>query len=123
MKPIFNDHTPIYLQIMTHIKKQIVVHILQPGDKLPSVRELSKNLEVNPNTVQRAYQELEREEITYTQRGMGTFVTDIEEKLHMLKKEMAKDLITNFIQQMKSIGFVEDELAEIIAVFIKKNKE
>ena len=74
----FNDKTPIYLQIMDLIKMDIVTGKLKARDKLPSVREMASNLKVNPNTLQRAYQELERLGIVYTQRGMGTFVGRIE---------------------------------------------
>ncbi len=66
----FNDNLPIYIQIMNLIKSSIASgEIRGGGDKLPSVREFSKELKVNPNTIQRSYQELERENIVFTQRG------------------------------------------------------
>ncbi|HBX47291.1 MAG TPA: GntR family transcriptional regulator, partial [Clostridiaceae bacterium] len=85
----FSNQMPIYVQIMNLIKLDIVTKKLRGGDKLLSVREMSENLKVNPNTIQRAYQELEREGITYTQRGMGTFVNDDNDMIRRLKNEMA----------------------------------
>ncbi|MDI3309979.1 MAG: GntR family transcriptional regulator, partial [Thermoanaerobacterium sp.] len=74
----------------------------------------------NPNTVQRAYQELERENVTYTQRGMGTFITENTEKLASLKKEMAKEIIESFVTGMRSLGFNSNEILEIIKEYLKK---
>lgn len=115
----FSDKIPIYIQIMNIIKLDIVTKKLVGGDKLPSVRDMSQNLKVNPNTIQRAYQELEREGITYTQRGMGTFVSEDEEMIRKLKKEMAEETIELFIKGMKSLGFTGSEILEIIEEKIK----
>ena len=64
----FDNNLPIYLQIMTYLKKEIIIGKLLPGDKIPSVRELASELQINPNTVQRTFQELEREGIVETRR-------------------------------------------------------
>ena len=66
----------IYEQVMDNLKEQIMTGTLQAGDKLPSVRELSKAITVNPNTIQKAYRELERQGYIYTTSGVGTFVAD-----------------------------------------------
>ncbi len=110
----FDDKVPIYIQVMNLIKLDIVTKKLLGGDKLPSVRELSASLKVNPNTIQRTYQELEREGITYTQRGMGTFVSEDEELIIKLKKEMAEETINSFLEGMKNLGFTAKEILEII---------
>lgn len=110
----FDDKVPIYIQVMNFIKLDIVTKKLLGGDKLPSVRELSASLKVNPNTIQRTYQELEREGITYTQRGMGTFVSEDEELIIKLKKEMAEETINSFLGGMKNLGFTTKEILEII---------
>ncbi len=111
----FNDKTPIYLQIMDLIKMDIVTGKLKAKDKLPSVREMATNLNVNPNTLQRSYQELERLGIVYTQRGMGTFVGEEKNMVDDLKKEMAKEVIDSFILRMKSLGFTENEIIESVS--------
>lgn len=110
----FDDKVPIYIQVMNLIKLDIVTKKLLGGDKLPSVRELSSNLKVNPNTIQRTYQELEREGITYTQRGMGTFVSEDEKMITKLKKEMAEETINTFLEGMKNMGFTPKEILEIV---------
>ena len=110
----FNDKTPIYLQIMDIIKMNIVTGKLKANDKLPSVREMATNLNVNPNTLQRSYQELERLGIVYTQRGTGTFVGEEKNMVDDLKKEMAKEVIDSFILRMKSLGFTANEIIKSI---------
>lgn len=116
----FSNQIPIYVQIMNLIKHNIVTKKLRGGDKLLSVREMSENLKVNPNTIQRAYQELEREGITYTQRGMGTFVNDDNDMVRRLKNEMASETINNFINGMKSLGFDGKEIINIINERVKE---
>lgn len=110
----FDDKIPIYIQVMNIIKLDIVSKRLVGGDKLPSVRDYSSSLKINPNTIQRVYQELEREGITYTQRGMGTFVCEDEEMVKRLKKEMAEEAINSFLDGMKKLGFNRNEIIQII---------
>ncbi|MGO4540890.1 GntR family transcriptional regulator [Paenibacillus sp. 2TAB19] len=111
----FDNNLPIYLQIMNHMKKQIVVGKLKAGDKIPSVRELAVELQINPNTVQRTFQELEREQIVETKRGLGRYVTSEVDKIMEIKKEMAGDLIDRFIQGMQELGFRNDDIITIVA--------
>ncbi|MCY6485731.1 GntR family transcriptional regulator [Clostridium aestuarii] len=122
MKFEFDGKTPIYLQIINFIKKQIVSNELKGGDKMPSVRELSLQLKVNPNTIQRAYQELEREELAYTQRGMGRFVTKGEETIMNLKKDMAKEVMEIFIKEMQELGFNGAQIVEMVSDEIKREE-
>jgi DNA-binding transcriptional regulator YhcF (GntR family) len=118
----FTDKLPIYIQIMNYLKKKIIAGELEGGDKLPSVRELSYELKVNPNTVQRSYQELERENLVYTQRGMGTFVVEDQKILANLRKEMAQEIINRFIKEMQELGFNTDEIIDIIKNYKTEGK-
>ncbi|NMB28011.1 MAG: GntR family transcriptional regulator [Tissierellia bacterium] len=118
----FNDNLPIYIQIMNLIKGKIVSGEIGKGDKLPSVREFSKKLKVNPNTVQRTYQELEREGLVFTQRGMGTFVTEDKEVIKKFKKGMATNIVNNFLIEMKKLGFTPSEIMDIISEWIEKEE-
>lgn len=111
----FSDNIPIYVQIVQLIKKKIVAKELKGGDKLESVRELSTKLRVNPNTVQRVYKELEREGLAYTQRGMGTFLTEDKSIINSLKEDMAKDVVKSFIDGMRNLGFTNEDIIEIIS--------
>ncbi len=115
----FNENLPIYMQIMNLIKSKMAAGEINGGDKLPSVRELSKELKVHPNTIQRAYQELEREELVFTQRGMGTFVTEDIEVIKNLRKNMATDLVNRFFMEMKKLGFNSTEVKNIVLDWIE----
>jgi GntR family transcriptional regulator len=106
----FDPNTPIYVQIMNTIKQDLVSGNLKPGDKLASVRELAERLSVNPNTVQRAYQELEREGVSETRRGMGSFVVEKESLISGLKAEMAKSILKNYVSGMRLLGFSDPEI-------------
>jgi len=106
----FDTRIPIYLQIMDKIKKDIVLGRLKGGDKMPSVRILANEMEVNVNTAQRVYQELEREGVLYTQRGIGSFVTENLEVIAGLKEEMARELLKNFVQGMRELGYGTEKI-------------
>ncbi|MCU5657323.1 GntR family transcriptional regulator [Bacillus mycoides] len=123
MKTEFSPNIPIYVQVMEYIKKEIVTGRLAPGDKIPAVRELAGELQVNPNTIQRTFQELELEGISETRRGTGRFVTMDEEKITEIRKEMAKELLDNFINGMNNLGFMEEEVLSIIRSSLEKKKE
>ena len=110
----FNNKEPIYLQIVELVKKNIATGNLVPGEKLPSVREMSKDLGVNPNTLQRSYGELERLGITYTRRGMGSFISEGDNSMNNLKIDMGKELAKKFIQDMESIGIEKEEAIKIL---------
>ncbi|MDQ0195654.1 GntR family transcriptional regulator [Paenibacillus wynnii] len=115
----FDNNLPIYIQIMNYIKGEIVTGKLKPGDKVLSVRELASELQINPNTVQRTFQELEREEIVETRRGMGRYVTSEESKIMKIKKEMASDVLDRFIRGMKELGFEGEEIVAVVAESIR----
>ena len=114
MTEVFDENQPIYIQIMDLIKKQMISQELRPGEKLPSVRDMSKQLEVNPNTVQRAYIEMEREMLVYTKRGQGTFIIDEPKVALKLRQEMVLDRVARFVKEMEEFGFSHDELIKII---------
>ncbi|UNC91973.1 GntR family transcriptional regulator [Candidatus Contubernalis alkaliaceticus] len=93
---------PIYKQIIKQIKHSAAGGLLNPGDQLPSVRELSENLTINPNTVSKAYQELEREGIINIIHGVGTFVSKGKYSMEESQKE---DLMKNSIRQLFTESF------------------
>lgn len=105
----FNAALPIYWQVVTMIKQDIVAGALQLGAKMPSVRDLALQYTINPNTASRVYKELENEGICFTRRGMGTFVTEEKEKVKQLKEEMANELMEQFLDGMKQLGISEEE--------------
>jgi DNA-binding transcriptional regulator YhcF (GntR family) len=115
----FDTTTPIYIQVIQQIKRDIIIGSISPGEKLPSTRELALKYDINPNTAQRIYKEMEREEMCFTKRGLGTFVTEDKNKINTFREEMAHSLIQDFIKGMIDLGFSYDELIQII----EKNKE
>ncbi|ADK15571.1 MULTISPECIES: GntR family transcriptional regulator [Clostridium] len=118
----FDSNVPIYMQIIDIVKRKIVKEELKPGDKLLSVREMSSKLKVNPNTIQRAYQELERNDIAYKQRGTGTFIKEDISMVEKLKEEMAQKIIYSFIIGMKELGFSSDEIIKIVEEKVQGGK-
>ncbi len=112
MSPSFNPNEPIYMQIVRRLCRQLVRGGLNAGDKLPSVREMAVQLGVNPNTIQRVYNELERLNIAETRRGLGTFISKDELKLKNLREELKNEQICKFIADMREMGFGPDEIIE-----------
>lgn len=110
----FNPSLPIYLQVVTAIKRDIVTGKLKLGDKLPSVRELALQYAINPNTASRVYGELESEGVCFTRRGMGTFVTEDARKTTEMREEMAQELVTYFIDGMSSLGIGKKEAMQFL---------
>lgn len=123
MDIIFDPNIPIYMQVIDKIKKDIITGVLKGGDKLPSVRELSQDLKVNPNTVQRSYQELEREEITFSKRGMGTFVKEDENLIKQMKYDMASQVLNDFIRNMSELGFSKEEILNTVSSKINEGEK
>ena len=111
----FKSNKPIYLQVVDDIKKQIVNGTIKPGDKLLSTRELAISYTINPNTSMRVYSELESEGITFTKRGLGTFVSEDEALISTLKRQMAETIINDFISDISAIGFSKEELIDVIS--------
>ena len=110
----YNPALPISLQVANAIKRDIVTGKLDLGAKLPSVRELAVAYTINPNTVSRVYKELEMEDVCFTRRGMGTFVTQDLEKVKNMKREMAGTLIYEFLEGMKQLGFTQEEAIKVL---------
>jgi GntR family transcriptional regulator len=106
----FNSSKPIYLQLADTINRLIVSKELKAGERLQSVRDMALTYNVNPNTVQRTYSELEREGILETRRGQGTFVTEDENRLDQLRKDLKEEQIQSFIQVMREMGYNSFEI-------------
>ncbi|GMK42944.1 GntR family transcriptional regulator [Paenibacillus glycanilyticus] len=122
MTIVFDNNMPIYIQIMNYVKKQIITGRLNPGDKIESVRDMALELQINPNTIQRTFQELEREGIVETRRGLGRFVTSRESTIMQIKKEMAGELLERFVQGMRELGFEKDDIVAIVKDAVKDGK-
>lgn len=105
----YRDGRPLYEQVVDKMERLIVIGGLAPDDKLPSVRNLAMELSINPNTVQRAYTELESRGFLYSVQGRGHFVAYREDLLDMKKKEYA-DRIENILKEAEEVGISREEL-------------
>ncbi len=110
----FNNDMPIYSQLVDKIKLSIVSGQLPPGEKMSTVRELAAEAKVNPNTMQRAFQELEREGLVFSQRSSGRFVTEDMEAIMKAKRDMAQTYIRSFVESMEKLGFTQEEIIKLI---------
>ena len=104
-----SENMPIYVQIMNSVKGAIAAGELAPSQRVPSVRDLARDFEVNPNTMQRALNELEREGLLIAERTSGRFVTSDKELINKLKTEMAVITADNFRKEMAALGLSDDE--------------
>ena len=109
-----DDSRPIYLQLMERIQHDIISGVYQPGDKLPSVRDLALDAAVNPNTMQKALSELERGGLVYSHRTSGRFITDDSSLLKKIKTDLAQEYISGFLGQMRHLGLDDSETLEMI---------
>lgn len=117
MSYTFSNDKPIFLQIEEILKKQIVSGEILPGEKLKSVRELSAEFKVNPNTVQNALKNLENDRLIFTDRTNGKFVSSDDNTISKSKLEQIKTLTKTFTTKMKELGLDEKEIIK----FIKEN--
>lgn len=106
----FDNDSPIYIQLVEQLKLYIVSGKIEPGGKLPSIRELSLQLQINPNTIQKALQELENLELIYTERTNGKYVTSSKKNIGKTKKEMTNEKIIEFITDMANLGISKEEI-------------
>jgi GntR family transcriptional regulator len=111
----FRDHVPIYIQLMEQIKHMIATGELQPGDQLPTVRQLAADLRVNFNTVARAYRLLDEESIISTQHGRGTFILEppSEEKSRELRRKSLARLTHVYLNEAYNLDFSPDDVHEV----------
>ena len=113
---------PIYLQIIERVQMDIITGRYQPGDKLPSVRDLAQEAAVNPNTMQKALSELERSGLIYSQRTSGRFITEDKELIHQMKKVLAAADVSAFVAHMKQLGITPEEIRQLLAETIEEEE-
>lgn len=110
----FDPMSPIWLQVMTALKTDIAVGKRLPREKLPGGRDLALQFSINPNTAARVYQELEKEGLSETRRGMGTYVTGDADRIAALRREMARQAADKFLRTMETLGVSREEAARMI---------
>lgn len=110
----FSNDAPIYAQLIAQIKVGIVAGAFPPGERLPSVRDLATEAGVNPNTMQRAMMELERDGLVYSQRTAGRFVTEDRAMIEAAKRSLAERHIKTFLEAMIRLGYRQEDVLSLL---------
>ncbi|WP_373215690.1 GntR family transcriptional regulator [Ruminococcus sp. 5_1_39BFAA] len=109
----YQDRRPIYEQVVEKFRHLILSGVLSPGVRMPSVRQLAMELSINPNTIQRAYNQLEQEGLIYPVKGKGNFIADSENIREISRKSYMEE-VNALVQKGKKMGIEEEELIYII---------
>ncbi len=110
----FKSRKPIYEQLIENISKMVLTGVFAPNDPIPSVRQLASELGINPNTIHKAYLELERREIIYSVKGRGSFVSDnVKDELSRKKNELLTS-VTDALYEAKELGAKREDLVSIL---------
>jgi DNA-binding transcriptional regulator YhcF (GntR family) len=115
----FDDRMPIYRQIILQFSRAFVRGDVKPGERIPSIRELSALLRVNTNTVQRVYLELERDGLIVSKRGTGYFFTEESSMTEKIRRGLVTDSLRRFADEMRSLGLCDGKILESLALFMK----
>ena len=110
----FSNDAPIYTQLIQQVKVGIVTGAFPPGERLPSVRDMATEAGVNPNTMQRALAELERDGLVYSLRTAGRFVTEDNNMINAAKRSLAQRHVKTFLEAMLGLGFQKEEIISLI---------
>ena len=105
---------PIYLQIMEEIKRRAVRGRYRPGEQLPSVRDLAREMGVNPNTAARVYTELEREGFIFTRRGQGSFITEEPDRIARERDRFAREAARRCIDSIRELELTVEQIEGIL---------
>jgi len=111
---ILENDRPIYTQIVEKVQLRVISGFYKEGERLPSVRELAAEAGVNPNTMQRAFAELERSGLIQTQRTVGRTVTEDGDMIRKIKMELAEEQIRTFMENMKELGLDKNEIIALL---------
>lgn len=118
-----NSDKPVYLQLMERIELNILSGVYHPGDRLPAVRELALEAAVNPNTMQKALQELERSGLIYAERTNGRYITDDIKMIDEMRNSLAKEETKRYFNAMEKLGFPSDLIKNFMDSYLKEEEE
>ena len=119
----FSNSAPIYAQLIGQIRAGIVSGAFSPGERLPSVRDFAMEAGVNPNTMQRALTELERDGLVYSQRTSGRYVTEDQTAITGARHALAADRVRSFLRDMENLGFQKEELLTLLRQAMETERE
>lgn len=110
----FNNRDPVYVQVIQHFKEQIAKGYFEPGQEIPSRRELANQLKINPNTAQRAYKEMEEQGLIFTEGNLPSFITKDKEVLKSVREELIIEAVDLFLGSIKSIDVPLSEVWKLV---------
>lgn len=110
----FNNRDPVYLQIIRYFKEKIAVGEFEPGEEIPSRRELANRMKVNPNTAQRAYKEMEEQGLIKTERNLPSKITTDTHTLGKVREELIVEAVETFVTSVRSINVPVEELLDLV---------
>lgn len=110
----FNNRDPVYVQVIRHFKEQIAKGFFEPGQEVPSRRELANQLKINPNTAQRAYKEMEEQGLIFTEGNMLSCITKDEAVLKSVREELIIEAVDLFLGSIKSINVPLSEVLKLV---------
>ncbi|MDR0502859.1 MAG: GntR family transcriptional regulator [Treponema sp.] len=119
----FDDRMPIYRQIILQFSRAFARGDIAPGERILSIRELSALLQVNANTMQRAYQEMERDGLINSKRGTGYFFTEDEKMIEKTQDSLTLDSQSCFVEEMRALGRTDREILEKLEIFMKRGEK
>ena len=115
----FDDRLPIYRQIILQYSRAFARGDIEPGERIPSIRELSALLKVNTNTIQRVYQEMERDGLINSKRGTGYFFTEDIDMIEKTRRVLAKESLRRFVEEMRALGCDDGDILDELNDFLK----
>jgi DNA-binding transcriptional regulator YhcF (GntR family) len=119
----FNDKMPIYRQVILQFSQAFVRGEIRPGDRIPSIREIAAFLKVNTNTVQRVYQEMERDMLITSKRGTGYFFTGDAKMIEKTRRNLAAESMRRFAEEMRALGCADREILDEFTLFLKGGRQ
>ncbi|GIO27213.1 GntR family transcriptional regulator [Ornithinibacillus bavariensis] len=118
----FNNRDPVYIQVIRHFKEKIATGGYEPGQEIPSRRELANNLKINPNTAQRAYKEMEEEGLIFTEGNLPSRITNDPEVIRNVRKELILEAVHSFVASVQSINVPLEEALHLVKENYQRNK-
>ena len=117
-----DNNKPVYIQLVEQLKMKIISGEIELDSKLDSVRNLAAEAMVNPNTMQKALAELERQGFVYSKRTSGRFVTDDKALIDRERKNLVKDIVKASLETLKNLGYTDEEIMRLIEEILKEGK-
>jgi DNA-binding transcriptional regulator YhcF (GntR family) len=118
----FDDRMPIYRQVILRFNQAFVRGDIKPGERIPSIREMSAYIKVNTNTMQRVYQEMERDGLINSKRGTGYFFTEDSNMTEKTRRNLKQSSMSRFLDEMYSLGCTEKEIIDELKLYMKGGK-